>query len=59
MGHAQRVIEDGDVEHVVSEKIDLTSALFQSSVWLESAYPKGSMEHQIADVCWQAFEAYL
>lgn len=36
--------------------IDLTSALFQSSIWLESTYPAGTPEHEIARVCWKAFE---
>jgi hypothetical protein len=32
----------------------LDSALFQASVFLSSAYPLGSQEHQIADICGQA-----
>ena len=35
----------------------LSSALFQSSVWLESIYPEGTVERQIADIWWQAFNA--
>jgi hypothetical protein len=35
----------------------LSSALFQSSVWLEAIYPEGTVERQIADICWQAFKA--
>ena len=37
--------------------ITLASALFQASVFLESAHPAGSQERQIAAICWQAYEA--
>lgn len=37
--------------------ITLAGALFQASVFLGSAHPAGSQERQIAEICWQAFEA--
>ena len=38
------------------DQITISSALFQAAVWLENAYPAGSKERMIADICWQAHE---
>ena len=40
-----------------ADGVPLSSALFQASVWLESAHPAGSMEAVIAGICWKAHEA--
>ncbi len=37
--------------------VKLSSALFQAAVYLESAYPNGSQERMIADLCAQASAA--
>jgi hypothetical protein len=42
---------------IPAESISLASALFQAHGWLKAKYPKGSMEYEIAEICWQAHEA--
>ena len=44
----------GDIVDEDADAITLCSALFQASILLESAYPIGSEERAIADMCEQA-----